>query len=323
MRLYRWLFCWIQGLIPVLTAAQAIDNTPAFRNINSNHYVRIYYENDYFTGTDRDYTQGVYLECINPALQHNPLSALLWRPKHATVNYGLAVEHEAYTPNNLNEYNIIYGDRPYAAVLFFKTFLMATNTARRERITTLLSTGIIGAWAGGEDMQKTIHRWINYILPLGWHNQINNDIILNYQLNYERELYALPAHFSVAAYGSARVGTLSDKATAGVSLMTGNFYDPYKDNATAVHKKVQYYLYAQPVMSLVVFDATLQGGLFDRGSPYTIPNKDVNRVVLLNRFGLVIIFKRMYLEYYQSMQTREFQTSVPHRSGGVQFGFGF
>src|SRR5271154_2284830 len=104
-------------IFPAFVAAQAIDNTTSFRNISSDHYFRIFYENDFFSGTDRDYTQGIYIEKVKPCLKKFPLTALLWKPKSGDVKYGLAIEHDAYTPNLISPPDIQYGDRPYAAAL--------------------------------------------------------------------------------------------------------------------------------------------------------------------------------------------------------------
>jgi hypothetical protein len=306
-----------------ITQAQAIGNTQSFRNIQSDHYFRVYYENDFFTGTDRDYTQGILLEWVNPSLQHFPLTYLLWKPKHSSVKYGLALENNGYTPNHLDFAQIQYGDRPYAGVMLLKTFLTAINADRHERISTTLSTGLIGPWAGDEDMQKDIHHWINYIQPLGWGNQIKNDIALDYQVNYEKEFLSLKDYFSLSSYASARAGTLSTKATAGATAMFGKFYSPFSADKKGPVKKFQFFLYDLPVVSVIGYDATLQGGLFDRSSLYTIPDKDINRVTFVNRWGIVVVFRRLYLEYYQSGNTQEFSTSVYHKSGGLQIGFGF
>jgi len=76
----------------LIGAAQAIDNTLSFRNINGDHYFRINYENDFFTGTDRDYTQGIYLEWVNASFCHFPLMKLLWKPGHSSrVGTGLGL----------------------------------------------------------------------------------------------------------------------------------------------------------------------------------------------------------------------------------------
>src|SRR4029077_9155987 len=119
-------------------------------------------------------------------------------------------------------------------------------TRKRERISTVLSTGVIGPAAGGAGMQKTIHHWIDYTQPQGWHNQIRNDLVLNYQLNYERELFAYHDHISFAMHSGIRLGTLSTKASTGFTLMAGNFYSPFKNNTASIAKKFQWYLYDQP-----------------------------------------------------------------------------
>ena len=323
MRIFFRLILSALFIFPLITFSQAIDNTLSCRNINSDSYTRIFYENDFFTGTDRDYTQGIYIEKVTPSLSHFFLSKLLWHPKTENIKYGIAIEDDGYTPNIIDKSAIQYGDRPYAGVLFIKTFLTAINKQKRERFSTLISTGIVGQSAGGAPMQKAIHHWIHYTQPLGWPNQIRNDVVLNYQINFEKELIHYNNNFSFASYNSARIGTLSTKASIGINAMIGNFYSPFADNKNIFRKKIQYYFYDQPSVNFVGYDATLQGGLFNHTSPYTIAGKDINRINLMNRWGFVLIFKSVYLEYFQSRNTPEFTPILAHRSGGLQIGFGF
>jgi hypothetical protein len=308
---------------PGFIFSQAIDNTVAYRNISSDRYFRIFYENDFFSGTDRDYTQGIYIEKVNPYFKKFFLTKLLWRPKFSDIKFGVAIEHDAYTPNFIAPPEIQYGDRPYAAALFLKTFLIATNFEKAERISTSISTGIIGPGAGGEQMQRTIHHWINYTQPQGWHNQISNDVVLNYQLNFEKQLFSRGDWLSFSTDNSIRAGTLSDKLCAGFEIMIGNFYSPFKNYHNISNKKFQWYVYEQPLINVVGYDATLQGGLFDHSSPYTINASSVERFVFQHRYGLVLVFKKLYLEYYQTANTIEFKTSVYHHTGGLEIGFGF
>jgi hypothetical protein len=310
-------------LIPFLANAQAIDNTESFRSINSDKYFRVYYENDFFTGKDRDYTQGIYIEKVHPAIRHFFLTKILWHPKNGSLKYGLAIEHDAYTPNYIDRAAIQYGDRPYAATLMLKTFITARNRIRKERISAVLSTGVIGPWAGGEQMQRTIHHWINYTQPLGWHNQLSNDLVLNYQLNYEKELLSAGRWLSVSSYSTLRAGTLSDKLSTGFSLMTGNFYSPYQATSGLFSRKWRWHLYYQPLISLVGYDATLEGPIFNHTSPYTIPVSDIKRLTFQHKYGIVLIRKGFYVEYFQTGLTEEFKYYVFHRTGGIQIGFGF
>ena len=306
---------------PFIGYTQAIDNTISLRNINNNHYIRLFYENDFFSGTDRDYTQGVQLELVALSFNKNPLSKILFHPKNSTVKYGIAIETDGYTPNHLDDSQILYGDRPYAGVLMLNTFSIAANNIRHERISTEFSTGIIGSAAGNETIQKGIHHLINYIQPLGWHNQIRNDVVLNYQLDYERALFSSRDWISLASFTSFRFGTLSTKISAGFTAMLGNFYSPFKNHLPSLSKKFQWYVYEQPLVSFVGYDATLQGGVFNRSSPYTIADRNIERFTFQHKFGIVFIFKKIYLEYFQTGITQEFATSVYHRTGGLQIGF--
>lgn len=320
----KWLIpsVFISLTNPFKGHAQAMDNTVSYRNIPTSQYFRINYENDFFTASDRDYTQGILIEKVHPALNRFFLMRVLWHPRNFESKYGLAIEHNAYTPNQIDQYTIQYGDRPYAGVLLLKTFLIASSYPRRERISVSFCTGILGQAAGGEQMQRTIHHWINYTQPEGWHNQIQNDLVLNYQINGEKELMRSQNHFSLSAFGSVRAGTLSDKLTGGFTASLGNFKSSFSVPVLYDHH-VQWYIYGQLLGNAVAYDATLQGGVFNHSSVYTIAKSDINRFTLQNKFGFVLIFRSLYLEYYRTGLTEEFDTSLYHRTGGLQIGFGF
>ena len=322
--MYRYFFFLFIAICvkPAEVFSQAVDNTVIYRNISGDKYFRINYENDFFAAADHDYTQGILIEKVHPAIGHFFLTKILWHPKNSAFKYGLALEHNAYTPINIAKYQIQFGDRPYAGVLMFKTFLIATDTVKKQRISVSFNAGIIGPAAGGEQMQRTIHHWINYTQPEGWHNQIQNDLALNYQVNFEKELYRANNLFSVTGYGSARVGTLSDKISGGMSFVLGNMRSAFllPNNQK---KHFQFYVYDQVVGNAVAYDATLQGGVFNQSNVYTIPASQVNRLILQNKFGIVFIFHSLYLEYYRTAGTKEFITSTGHRTGGLQIGFGF
>jgi len=308
-------------ILPFLSNAQAIDNTLSFKNINTDRYFRINYENDFFSATDIYYTQGIHLELVTPAIKDFPLCKLLIHPAGGTVKYGIGAEHDAYTPTSIRSDTILYGDRPFAACLFLKTFLIATDEEKRQRISTTLNTGLIGAGAGGKEMQTGIHSWLHGVHPHGWQYQINNDIILNYQLDYEKQLLAYNKIFSLDADAMVRAGTLNDKAAIGFTIMTGYFDSPF-NNTPAEKKNFRIYAYEHPEIDIVGYEATLQGGVFNRTSPYTIDANNITRIVLQNRFGFVLQYRRVYLEYFQSYLSNEFKTGNYHVWGGIQVAWG-
>lgn len=305
------------GMMP-FSFAQRIDNMAAFRQIPSDKYFRINFENDFFVKTDYYYSQGINLEFVNPALKKNPLNMLLIRLRDADMKFGLAAEHNAFTPTDIVIREIMYGDRPYAATLTLKMFIISTNIAKSSRLSSGLDIGILGPGAFGKEMQTAIHRWTDNYLPLGWGNQVRNDLILNYRLNHEKRLFDVGNFVGMNTNTQLRIGTLSNKVQAGVTLMAGKYISPFESNES--NKRFQCYLYAQPLASLVAYDATLQGGLFNQHSPYTISHKDISRITYEMNIGAILQVHRFHLEAFVSMLTKEFDTGKMHRWAGVKLG---
>lgn len=293
--------------------AQKVDNTAFHRNIVSARSLRLHYENDYFSRSDIYYTQGINLEYFNPAL-HNYFRRLFVGLPNAKTNYGMALEHLGFTPTTISSASILYGDRPFAACLIAKAFSVSTLSDKKIQLSSAVSLGIIGPGAGGKQFQSAIHRWINDRQPMGWNNQIANDIILNYNISAVKGLVNL-SWLTVGTKLCADAGTLNTKVSGGFVVTTGllpNHWDG-KDK-----RNFNAYLYAEPMGSMIGYDATLQGGLFNDSSPYVIPVGDVSRLVFQNNSGVILVIKKLQLEYFQSVITKEFTTGRLHHWGGVR-----
>ncbi len=313
------LFLFALSVLALSASAQRISNTVLYRDVSSPKYFRIHYENDYFSETDIYYTQGINLEYVHPAIGNFFISKLLFRSAFKEAKFGIALEHEGYTPTSISHTEILFGDRPFAACLFLKTFSIINDSTSRERISSSLSAGMIGPMAGGKEIQEGIHRLINYTLPQGWQHQIQNDVILNYQVEYERGFFSLPDYLLLSVKAGARVGTFNTKAWASVILMAGLFDDPFTNFLKRKRKK-QVYLYAEPLLNIVAHDATLQGGFFN-ASPYTLSSNEINRIVFQGNAGIVFKINTLQLEYFQSYLTKEFETGGTHAWGGVRIGW--
>lgn len=64
---------------------------------------------------------------------------------------------------------------------------MATDTIQASRISSSFTIGVIGPAAFG-DFQRKLYKVIDSGYPNGWYHQIKNDIVLNYEINYEKQL---------------------------------------------------------------------------------------------------------------------------------------
>ena len=304
----------------LIVKAQLTDNTSSFRKINHNSYFRFHYDNDYFTKTDEYYTQGITFEYVHPSIKNFLPAKLLWKPFKTTPQFGVTFNLFGYTPTSIASDSILYGDRPFNANITLKTFLIQVDEINRQQISTAFSIGVMGPAGLGNEIQTNIHRWLKNPLPHGWQYQIQNDIIINYQLNYEKQLLAAGNYFLLNGTAEARAGTLNNKLSGGFNFMAGRFNKRYMP-VTYSNRKAEYYFYSQSRINFIGYDASMQGGLFNRKSPYVISGGDVSRVTFQADAGIIVNFKKLYLSYTQSFLTKEFSTGKYHRWGGVSVGF--
>ncbi len=137
-------------------------------------------------------------------------------------------------------------------------------------------------------------------------------------MKYEKALIYHEGHFLLNGVGEIRVGTLNNKLGAGINFMAGNFNDPFRGMRS---KAIQYYFYGQLRGNIIAYDASLQGGLLNRKSPYTISAGDISRRTLQADAGIIVNLRKLYLSYTQSFLTREFRSGKNHRWGGISVGF--
>ncbi|MGB7395109.1 MAG: lipid A deacylase LpxR family protein, partial [Pricia sp.] len=213
--------------LPITAAAQKIDHTASFRDISSDSYFRFNYDNDFFAASDKDYTQGYNLELVASALEKNPLNILFLEPGGSFSKYGLSIEHLGFTPRQYQLPEIQLGDRPFVAAIMLKSFLVATDTIKKSRVTSSFSLGIIGPGAFGKEMQTGIHKLTGNKIPLGWRNQIKNDVVLNYRLVYEKNLWSYNDLFSLNPVAHVQLGTLFTHISTGISSSLGLINSPF------------------------------------------------------------------------------------------------
>ena len=316
--------------LPTFGSAQRIDNTAAQRTISDEAspgkgYFRIHYDNDFFSRniTDYYYTQGYSFEVAHSVFAKNPISKLLLGFQGKPATYGIAFEHFGFTPTSIKSDEILVGDRPFAGVIMLKSFSISVDTARRQRLSSTLSLGMVGPAAFAGQMQTAIHRWSGDQEPHGWQYQIRNDVVVNYELNHERQIVSVPDFLSLHTDAQIRMGTLSDKVQAGLTLSLGYFNSAFTRSQNSGRKNLQVYLYSQPLGGLVGYDATLQGGLFNRRSPYTLSGSEINRFTFQHNYGIVLKVRKLYAEYYRTHLSREFKTGRTHVWGGVKLGISF
>jgi len=292
----------VAGLLAVSAAAHGPDRNDAAAFSGPGRVLRVDYANDYFTGTDRYYTQGIGLQYFFPALKRDPGAFLILRLPGEDYDAGLTLRNSGFTPSRLTSDAPLRGDRPFAATLTAGHVVVSRDRERGLTMTAELEGGVIGQAAGGKWQQVGIHRGTGNQIPRGWDNQIRNDLVLDYFLRLEKTLFrAERADFG--AYGDMTAGTLYDNAALGVSGRVGVLDEKARR---------RFYLFGRAENSLVAYDATLQGGMLNRGSPYVLTSPRIRRDVMRADVGFAADWGRWALVVTRTYQSREFIGGLSH-----------
>jgi lipid A 3-O-deacylase len=279
-------------------------------------------ENDLLDNTDRFYTNGLRFDLVAPFFQASPLSRLLAPYWHPGKNYyGICLVQNMYTPSTTKVGGILYGDRPYAAYLYVGSYKITNDLKRKIRFTREIQLGVIGQSSLGEYVQKAFHNTVpTNNEPLGWEYQVSNDLLLNYQVSLEKGLLAKKAvEFNVN--GIAILGTVMTNIGGGVSLRAGRF-NPYFVNLGVEKRSVnrkkglmntQVFVSLKSSFRLIGYDATLEGGMFNKTSPYTIASSEMSRILFKSSLGLAFCYGGFRINLEQYLQSPEFKNGWWHK----------
>ncbi len=296
------------------------------QNLSQNRYFTIQYENDFFAATDQYYTQGIRYEWVNSKFRRLPTRYLLPDLGMNALNYyGLRMKRDGFTPEQVTDSIIRYGDHPYGGYTCIGHFLVSNDATQKQRLSTDFAIGIMGPIGGGQVSQTLIHKWTRNVKPLGWKYQIANDVVLKYEIRYDKMVFSRPKWIEMIAFGQAKVGTLYDNIGGGGLIRIGKMNSYFgtmtglAKKGTAEHEtsqKFQLYLFMQARGEIVGYNAMLQGGIFNRKSPYTVPNYAINRFIAEGYIGATAAYKGVSVDYFLAYLTPEFSTQTHHQWGG-------
>jgi hypothetical protein len=281
--------------------------------------LNLQWENDIFAGlgTDRHYTNGMLASWLSapdrvPDWADRLRRGLPGYPAGGHTHLHLAVAHIFFTPEDIKATEPVPGDWPYAAWLSGVFGLTAVSDEVLESLD--LSLGVIGPAAGGEAVQRWVHRVIGSPDPQGWGNQLPNEPVL--QLYWERTWRQTGAegavdwdmlpHVSIGAgtahvYGAyglrARVGR-DLKASFGTprvrpGVAGSEYFAPNRAWGWALHAGAE----ARVVLHNIFFD----GSLF-----HETPTLDRRPLVLDLQAGADLYWQGLRLSYVWVARSREF-----------------
>lgn len=283
------------------------------------NYFQALYNNDTFTGTDYYYTHGIRLTYSHQLLRANPINNLLFSIKYPkSISFGLTIIQDAFTPTRINEEYVRYNDRPFAAYLLLRSSKTALSRSGKLLFTSEFDIGVIGTAACGYAVQSWYHKLIDDKHPIGWKNQIRNDLAINYNVHLENKLYQYRGIFDIKSQAQMSLGTLNTNGSLGLVSRFGELVFGNKPTDTW-----QGYLKMSSRLTYTGYNATLQGGLFSNENVFFLQGSDLNRITNISSIGLTLRREEIELQHSYYFISSEFKTGRPHKwaTVGVKYWF--
>jgi lipid A 3-O-deacylase len=281
------------------------------------------FENDMFNKMDWYYTNGLQFLLYHNNLRKSPFDRALIPFKARAGDlawHGLALRQELYTPHDLEDDTIRAGDHPYAATLVLSQERVVNRPENRIRFSSSLKVGVLGPAALGFNAQDIIHRITPSHPPKGWDYQVRNDVILNYDFVVEKEFYRDDVTI-LGVKSLARLGTLHTDFAGGIWFRMELGQEYFQRLGPNPRHSFNLYYQMETTGRFVIYDATLQGGLFNKTSPYVIASGSVKRLVGDIQASFVFEIHGHQLSFYQHLITSRFSGAGWHGWLGISYAY--
>ncbi len=307
--------------LSVVSAAASWGQSAPDRPYSDLGTLALVFENDSFTASDRNYTNGVRLSYLSsadggPALGRWFGRTLLGANEEDRIYSGIALGQSMFTPQDINRIELLPDQHPYAGWLYLSFSVLVDSG---ETLDTLgLEIGWIGPDSGAEWIQRNVHDTFGAQDPKGWDNQLGNEV--GVALTYDRKWRAL-AEFEAIGLGidltpnaGFTVGNVLSQASAGLTLRIGNNlqndYGPPRIRPSLAGggffepvDRFSWYLFAGVSGRAVAYDIFLDGNAFRDSTEV-----DRRPFVADAQGGLVIQLGRYQLGLTVVTRTEEFET---------------
>lgn len=272
------------------------------------------FDNDLYTSTvnDKYYTNG--FEFYFRRLQTDNLNS------KTILEYKLG--QKIYNPFAIRVTIIERTDRPFAGYLYAsvgKNTFYKNGTVFKKSI----QIGYVGPNSFGEEVQELFHNTFGYKKVLGWENQIQNALAIQGNLFYAERMNMLSKIHNTDFHWTSEldVGTILNGITTG-PLMRIGIKKPITKMQNSVflggglthqneeEKRKELFLYIQPQINFQLYDATIQGSIFDNNSP-------VVRNVTFLRFKVQtgVVFKNENWSFSYNIIYKTKETTHPENEG--------
>ena len=249
-------------------------------------FFTVTFENDAFVGDDDGFTNGFGLTYgrgpFTSFSEDNIPRPLNWLTRRTYINTrpnkvrGIAyhVAQFIQTPKDIEIAEPQPNDIPWAGLISLETTLYAWDRNASDQLS--FEIGAIGPIALADETQTTVHELIGSSEPLGWDNQLENELVFGVSALRNQKLYRRygPKYgMDVIGLGQAALSTILSSVSGGIAVRIGTnmefshaTFDLAPDrqvNSLALSTTNDFYTYLGAMGSYVFNDILIDGNNFE------------------------------------------------------------
>ena len=230
--------------------------------------------------------------------------------------------NKMYTPIDAKKPDIADHDRPFAGYLFANAQI-SKFYENESMLRYGAQIGIMGPASGVGAFQEIMHDFIGWYGVKGWEHQITNNIGINFHGMYSLKVTNyMSKQADINLYSFANVGTIRTNIALGFwnrfsfielnkvfqSSLFGSSI--VKDRKVKTGRKGDFFFFFKPQLEYHLYDASIQGGMFNDKSPITY---DVEPIQFTFEFGLMFQMERANIWYSVTLQSKDVKNDLVER----------
>lgn len=310
----------------------SVNNIAAQKTNKSRPYFAyLYSENDAYVRmiTDRYFTNGSTLgigspDSLLPPSVNRFLKNIFFDIAKTKTHTSLFFNMSMFTPSRFYD-SLPIADRPYAGCTSLGLTHISRSKTRAIGLTSTYSLGVLGKYSGQSWIQKNWHDVAQKTFVKGWESEIANDIALNINFLGEKRLYQPSKNVDLLGFSTLNIGTVENYIGFGALMRLGWFADYFSSPTFANFETAQRQLFTilKPQIRFVGQNSLLQGGVFNRSSPYTLSAKSLNYIYFQFEIGYGLSIGRYHFSFTQIFRTPEFKGAFNMQWGNASLMMSF
>ena len=242
--------------------------------------------------------------------------------------HSFTLGQKIFTPVSKKAETVNEIDRPYCGYLFAQ--YTQVNSYRNDALLQWGGNiGVVGKASLGEALQNTYHSLLNFKRFEGWQYQVRNAIGIDAFASFAQTVLTVEDAVKLVPVAEAALGTQFTHAKAGAVFCIGAyeknnrsvlFNTRVSSGYAAPEKKRELFLYAYPALVLQVYNASIQGGLFNKGNGAVLAKPET--WVYEQRLGICYANNRFSSRIELIRQSKEATSQLQAQNyGSLQVGF--